>query len=119
MAGNDADNIISAGSGNSSLWGGNGGDDILTGGAGKDSFFYTNGNGSDTIDGTTEGDVVYLSEITLDQIASTGVENNVATINFKDGGKLTIGDASNATYVLTQGDQAQVYRVNESGFVNA
>ena len=117
LAGNDADNVISAGSGDSSLWGGNGGDDILTGGAGKDSFYYTNGNGNDSIGGTTEGDIVYLSEITLDQIASTGVENNVATINFKDGGKLTIGDASNATYVMTQGDQAQVYRVNPNGFV--
>ena len=119
LAGNDADNIISAGSGNSSLWGGNGGDDILMGGAGKDSFFYTNGNGNDTIGGTNEGDLVYLSEITLDHIASTSVENNVATINFKDGGKLTVNDASNASYILTQGDQSQIYRVNESGFVNA
>ena len=119
LAGNDADNIISAGSGDTSLWGGNGGDDILVGGTGKNSFFYTNGNGSDTIGGVNEGDLVYLSEITLDQIASTSVENNVATINFKDGGKLTINDASNASYILTQGDQAQIYKVNESGFVNA
>lgn len=119
LVGNDFDNAIRAGSGDSSLWGGNSGDDLLIGGAGHDSFYYTNGNGNDSISGSTAGDVVFLFEVTLDQIASTGVENGTAVINFKDGGSLTVSDATNCQFVMTQGDQSQVYKVNSGNFTNA
>ena len=110
-------NTILAGSGDTSLWGGNGGDDFMQGGAGHDSFFYTNGNGNDTISGSSAGDVVFLSEMTLEQLSTTAVSNGTAVISFKDGGSLTIGDAANCQFVLTQGDQYQVYKVSGDQFV--
>ena len=115
----NTNNTLIGGVGKNSLWGGNGpeGNDALIGGAGENVFFYTNGNGNDTISGVNSGDIVYLSEVTLEQLSGTAVENGVATIAFKDGGSLTINDAANATYVMTQGDQSQVYEINENGFV--
>ena len=49
LAGNNNDNIIYAGTGETSLWGGFGGNDLLVGNFGKDSFYYGIGNGNDTI----------------------------------------------------------------------
>ena len=89
----------------------------MQGGAGHDSFYYTNGNGNDTISGAGAGDVVYLSEMTLEQISTTAVSNGTAVISFKDGGSLTIGDAANCQFVMTQGDQYQVYKVSGDQFV--
>ncbi len=92
---------------------------MLVGGASKNTFFYTNGNGSDTIAGTREGDMIFLSEVTLEQIANTAVDNNVATVNFKDGGKLTVNDAANCQFVLTQGTQYQSYKISGNQFVES
>lgn len=117
LAGNDLDNKIFAGKGDASLWGGNGGNDLLVGGAGKNTFYYTTGNGSDTISGANAGDVVYLTQVSLDQISGASVTNNIATINFVDGGQLTINDAANCNFVLTQGDQSQTYGVSGNSFV--
>ena len=114
LAGGDLNETIYGGADKNSLWGGNGGDDLLVGGDGQNLFFYTNGNGNDTISGTNSGDVVYLSQVTMENIAGTSVENNVATINFNDGGKLTVNDASNASYVI--GDQT--YYVNGGEFTS-
>jgi hypothetical protein len=115
----NTNNTLIGGMGKNSLWGGNGaeGNDLMVGGTGENVFFYTNGNGNDTITGVNAGDVVYLSEVTLEQLSGTSVQNGVATITFKDGGSLTVNDAANATFVMTQGDQSQLYEVNESGFV--
>ena len=100
LAGNDLDNTILAGNGDASLWGGNGGDDLLVGGAGKNTFFYTNGNGSDTIAGANGGDIVNLSQVTLDQIASANITADGVAINFKDGGSLQVNSNANVTYQL-------------------
>ena len=90
---------------------------MLVGGAGKNTFFYTTGNGNDTIQGANAGDLVFLSQISIDQISSANVTNNIATINFADGGRLTIQDADKANYVVTQGDQMQTYAVSGNNFV--
>ena len=90
----------------------------MVGGTGaQNTFFYTNGNGNDTISGTNAGDVVYLAEVTLEQLASTSVENGTAVLNFKDGGQLTVADAANCQFVMTQGDQSQVYQISGGQFV--
>ena len=94
LAGNTLDNVIIAGEGDASLWGGTGGDDLLTGGDGKNMFFYTNGNGNDTIAGANDGDVVYFSGVTLEQISSSSVVDGNAVINFADGGKVTVTDVT-------------------------
>ncbi len=117
LAGNDANNTILAGNANTSLWGGNRGDDFMQGGAGVDNFYYTYGNGSDTISGTTSGDTVFLTQVRLDQISGASFEGNTATLNFTDGGKLTIQDADKANYVVTSGEEMRTYRVENGGFV--
>ena len=103
LAGNNLDNTIRAGENNASLWGGNGGNDLLVGGAGKNMFFYTNGNGSDSISGANDGDVVYLSEVTLAQLAATEITQGSVTINFTDGGKLNV-ESSNAVEFVLEGE---------------
>ncbi len=105
LAGNDFDNTIRAGSGDSSLWGGNLGNDFMQGGTGKNTFFYTVGNGSDTIAGANNGDVVNLAQMTLDQIASTNITADAVTLNFKDGGSLQINSAADITYQLADGSK--------------
>ena len=85
---------------------------MLVGGAGQNLFFYTNGNGNDTISGANSGDVVYLSQVTFENLAGTAVNDNVATINFNDGGKLTVNDASNVAFVIGE----QTYYANSGGF---
>ena len=112
LAGNDLDNTIIAGSEDASLWGGNGGDDLLIGGKGQNLFFYCAGNGNDTIQGTNAGDVVYFGGITMEQILGSEFSGGNVTINFTDGGKLTVDNAANCSFVI--GDQT--YYSNGSEF---
>ena len=45
LAGNENDNVIFAGTGETSLWGGEGGNDVLVGNAGgRDTFYYSSGH---------------------------------------------------------------------------
>jgi hypothetical protein len=115
LAGNDTNNTIYGGAGSNSLWGGNGGDDLLVGGSGQNMFFYTNGNGNDTIEGVNDGDVVYLSQVTFENIAGYNFENGQITINFNDGGKLTIED-NNKDVAVVVGDQTYYVNGDRSGF---
>ena len=109
LAGNDLNNTIYGGEGQNSMWGGNGGDDLLIGGSGQNLFFYTNGNGNDTIEGVNDGDVVYLSQVTFENIARTDFGTGSITLNFNDGGKLIINDEGKDVGVVV-GDQT--YYVN-------
>lgn len=92
LAGNNLDNTITAGSGNSSLWGGNLGDDLLVGGEGKNTFYYTLGNGNDTISGVNDGDIVDLTGVSLESIIGADFTNNAVALNFIGGGKLTVNE---------------------------
>lgn len=115
----NTNNTLIGGAGQNSLWGGNGaeGNDYMQGGSGTNVFFFTNGNGNDTIAGANAGDVVYLSEVSLDQLAGTAVDSGNAVISFKDGSSLTVNNAENCQFVMTQGDQSQVYKVQNGQFV--
>ena len=110
LAGNVLDNTILAGIGDASLWGGNGGNDLLIGGAGKNMFFYALNNGSDTVSGTNDGDTVYLSGVTLENIIGADFTDSAVAINFSDGGKLTVNDAGKDVG-FTVGEQT--FRVND------
>lgn len=92
LAGNELDNKIYAGNGDASLWGGNGGDDLLVGGAAQNIFFYTLGNGNDTVTGVNDGDSVILAGVKLEEIIGADFTNNALTLNFSDGGTLTVND---------------------------
>ncbi|MBR4904267.1 MAG: hypothetical protein IKZ53_06320, partial [Selenomonadaceae bacterium] len=93
----------------------NGGDDLLIGGEGQNMFFYTLGNGNDSISGTNSGDIVYLSAVTLENLAGSEFNGNSVAINFKDGGKLTVNDAENCSFIM--GDQTYYVDSEHSDFV--
>ncbi len=105
LAGNLNDNTIIAGDGDSSLWGGDGGNDLLVGG-GKNTFFYNFGNGNDTIQSANDGDIVDLTNITLAEISSTNISADAVSINFIDGGSLTVN-----------GNAAVEYKVDGTSYV--
>ena len=124
LVGNDLDNTILAGNGDSSLWGGNLGNDFMQGGTGKNKFFYTVGNDNDTISGANNGDVVNLSQVTLEQIASTNITADAVTLNFKDGGSLQVNDSVGLNrfkdFQLSSGEIANMHfnKANEKKYAD-
>ena len=105
LAGNDLDNTILAGNGDASLWGGNGGNDLLIGGKGKNTFFYLQGNGNDSIQSANDGDIVVLSDISLEQISGTSITADGVAISFVDGATLQVTGNSDVTYQLADGSK--------------
>ena len=102
LVGNDFDNTLIAGKSDSSLWGGLG-DDLLIGGGGRNTFFYCLGNGNDTIQNATDGDEIILADVTLEQIGSTKISSDGVTINFTDGGSLTVDGNAEINWRLADG----------------
>ncbi len=107
LAGNDNNNVITASSGGSTLWGGANGNDTLIGGDGADTFTYNAGNGNDVIKGADNHDVINInnlkiSDITGDNGAGAVIdsESGDVTISFRNGDKLTVsgGNNSGATF---------------------
>lgn len=106
LVGNDFDNTIIAGHGDSSLWGGSStSDDLLIGGDSHNTFFYCMFNGDDTIRGANDGDSVILANIFLEQIISTSITADSVAINFIDGGSLRVEGRSDVTYQLADGSR--------------
>ena len=106
LVGNEFNNTIIAGQGDSSLWGGSStSNDLLIGGAGKNTFFYLQGDGRDTIQGVNNGDEIILDNITLDQISEANITSGGVMINFTDGGSLTIDGTADVTYQLADGSK--------------
>ena len=103
LVGNNFDNTIIGGQGDSSLWGNDIGNDLLIGGQGKNTFFYGIGNGNDTIQGINDGDVVNLGDITLAQISDANISADSVSIRFNDGGSLQINGTADVTYQLADG----------------
>jgi Ca2+-binding RTX toxin-like protein len=113
LSGNDKNNIITAGSGNSTLWGGQGGNDTLIGGDGDDVFIYGKGNGNDIVKDAESNDVVRLLGMTIDDITITEVGNNIA-LSINDGGKVMVLDGKTSGVKYEIGDAT--YTVNNGNF---
>ena len=106
LVGNEFNNTIIAGQGDSSLWGGfSPDDDLLIGGNSRNTFFYCMGNGNDTIQGTNDKDFVILSDVSLDQIIETSISADSVSIRFTDGGSLQIQGTADITYQLADGSK--------------
>lgn len=114
LAGNDYNNTILAGSGDTSLWGGNFGDDLLIGGDGTNTFYYQIGNGADTIQGAKEGDVIDLTGVTIADVeygvalGISKIDETGVSIGFANGGTLRVEGTADVDYLV----QGQKYHLN-------
>ena len=110
LVGNDFNNTIIAGQGDSSLWGGwSASDDVLIGGAAHNEFYYEVGNGRDTIQSANDGDVINLGA-SLEQINfdNTQITSSGVVVQFNDGGSLTVDGTAEVTFALDDGTRTKV-----------
>jgi len=119
LGGNDASDVITAGSGGSSLWGGSGGYDTLTGGAGQDNFFFGKYDGADIINNASASDVVRLYDVSLSDIVSANVDGNVISANFNTGGSVQIYSTENLSPTFQLADSAYKYNQSTGQWQNA
>ncbi len=108
IGGNEESNLIVGGSGGNSLWGGaDNVADTLQGGDGHNLFWYGLNEGNDIITNAKEGDIVYLYDSTLDNIASAPIDAEKITVSFNDGSNVTIQNSSTITptFQLAGGEQ--------------
>ena len=112
LVGNANANVISAGSGGSTLYGGHSAKavaDKLIGGSGKDVFVYYEGDGKDVISGFNGADT---DTVLLPGIAQSAFDSSTVTVStknivvkFKDGGTLTLDDPSGRVNFVNDSDQ--------------
>ena len=93
------------------MWGGKG-DDYLEGGTAGDTFIYALGDGNDVIRNAGEGDLIFLSDISLEQILSTNISEESVAFNLSDGGSINVTGAGEL-YQLADGSR---YSANRETF---
>lgn len=119
------DTLIAGGEGTYNyLWGG-AGDNVLYGSENslQDYFFYVRSAGAylQTVDDTVTGghdeiynydfdnnDVIWLGDTTLDDIKSTDIGDNAVTIEFNNGGSLTVNSTDNVRVRLNEGAECYI-----------
>ena len=113
LYGNKLENVISASSGNSTLWGGSGSaDDTLIGGSGKDYFYYAKGNGNDIFDNVDANDLIRV-DLPIDEFNSSyvdGIAEDSLTLKFTDGGSIKINSSANIGVAFNDGSTC--YAIN-------
>lgn len=118
LAGNNLDNQIFAGSGNSSLWGGNSGsNDVLTGGNGSDMFWYGVGEGNDVINGAASNDVINLYNAGLNDIVSFEDFGSGIKINLSSG-SLTVNSTETPKFMLSDGSSYRYSRDSSTWYAS-
>ena len=102
LAGDAAKNVVEyAGAGSASLYGG-AGDDTLKGStetSAVNTFFFGKKDGNDVITQSGANDKVMLYDVTLDDIKSAKVDNNVLKVGLKGSGSLTVNNFSTGSSV--------------------
>ncbi|MBQ9479121.1 MAG: hypothetical protein IJU71_06150 [Selenomonadaceae bacterium] len=103
LAGNDYENSIYGGEGESSLWGGIGSEnDTLSGGDGCNTYFYLYGNGNDVVTNANDDDVINLLNIGLEDInfADVSIGDNEIKLGFNDGGSIKVNGRADVVFKL-------------------
>ena len=103
ITGSSNNDTIISGGGQSSLWGGKG-NDYLEGGESGDTFIYALGDGNDVIQNAGEGDLIFLSNISMEQILSANIAENSVALNLSDGGSINIS-GKGEIYQLANGSR--------------
>ena len=115
LVGNYMQNVITASTGSSSLWGGDGvDDDTLIGSDGYNEFFYLKGNGNDIIMNAKETDLINLLNVNLSDISSVDFINFTLKISFTDGGSLSTTTLNDLTFRLADGSKWQSHPTKSS-----
>ena len=114
LVGNASSNSIIAGQDDSSLWGGNGGNNTLIGGDGDDEFFYFNNGNNDVVSGADDDEVVNLFGMDISEITGIEVENNAISMNFSNGGSLTVDGDADVTFKVNSNGVSQNWKVDRS-----
>lgn len=121
----DNNTIIGGGEGTFNfLWGGAGDNSLVGSEAGKDWFLYYKdsassiqgaagmGGNHDTVEGyDNTNDIIFLGDITIDDIneaamvqsGNLGIGENAVTVEFKNGGSLTVNGTSDTTFHMANG----------------
>lgn len=83
-----------------------GNDQIIFANDAKSNFVkYVLGDGNDIINGANDGDKILLENISLEQIIGTNITEGGVSLNFNDGGSLTVNSAAKVTYQLDDGSE--------------
>lgn len=123
----DVKETLTAGAGDTTLWGGGKKADLLDRGSSTDNsvvFFFGNGDGADTVKGSKWGnsdtsDVLWLGSTSLKGIKNDGT--SATTISLTDGSKLTMSgqtDANNVVKFTMDGQNVQQAKIGVTGKSN-
>ena len=119
LGGSTAADVITGGTGSSSLWGGAGNvSDTLKGGSGEDTFFYGLGEGNDVFVNVASTDKVMLYGINAADVTGATYSATKTTLTMSDGAKLTFNNLANgATFTLD--DSKYTYNSSKKAFEKA
>lgn len=119
LGGSTAADVITGGTGSSSLWGGAGNvSDTLKGGSGENTFFYGLGEGNDVFVNVASTDKVMLYGINAADVTGATYSATKTTLTMSDGAKLTFNNlASGATFTLD--DSKYTYNSSKKAFEKA
>lgn len=114
LAGNAADNVLTGGNGNTTLWGGSTvSNDTLIGGNASNMFFYGRGEGNDVIINSDQNDSVNLYNINFSEFVGFNATENSVSLSFNTGQQLTVNDSGqiSPTFIFSSGES---FRYNHS-----
>ncbi len=109
---NYQNDIVRAGNGGSQLWGGLQGNDDLFGGSGIDTFNYYTDDGHDSFQNAESQDIIFLRNMTLDNISGAMFTDYGSYFRFTDGGSLVINGQPSTFLVEDEKSQITTYRAD-------
>ena len=113
LIGNELNNLIVGGTGTNSIWGGDGTDDTLVGGSGANTFFFALENGNDIITSAHDGDVIDLTKLSVEQVASAEILDEGVMLELEDGSTLAVQSNAAVEYRLSDGTYTADHETKE------